>query len=102
MRLFNNVPEKLPAEMVDVLAQSDQVRVERIVSTGHSSPEGFWYDQEEHEWVAVLQGHARLTFEDETIDLEVGDWVNIPAGKKHRVEATSATEPTIWLAVFYR
>ena len=79
-------------------------KAKRIVSAGHNSPEGFWYDQEEHEWVAVLKGEAKLLFEgdDEAIHMKPGDYVNIPAHRKHRVEWTSPNEPTVWLAVFHK
>ena len=99
--LFDNIPAQLPEELFSILQESSGVRIERIVSQGHRSPEGFWYDQNQHEWVIVLKGHARLSFEDSGLDLKPGDFVNIPAHKKHRVEATSPDEPTIWLAIFY-
>jgi len=102
MNLLSNLPQNLPEELTTVLLKGDQVRIERIVSTGHKSLEGFWYDEQEHEWVMVLQGAARLQFEDRVVELKVGDWINIPAHKKHRVEWTSPDEPTVWLAVFYR
>jgi cupin 2 domain-containing protein len=63
--------------------------------------EGFWYDQPEHEWVMVLTGAARLQFGDRAVEMKAGDWINIPANQKHRVEWTSPDEPTVWLAVFY-
>ncbi|MCR9119889.1 MAG: cupin domain-containing protein [bacterium] len=94
-------PSELPEELTQTLLQAGGVRIERIVSTGQSSPAGFWYDQTEHEWVVVLSGSARLEFEDEIQELAPGDYVNIPAGVKHRVAATSKHEPTVWLAVFY-
>jgi len=72
------------------------------VSHGHASPEGFWYDQDEHEWVMVLQGAARLQLEDRTIDLGHGDYINLPAHTKHRVQWTTTDQPTIWLAIFYK
>ena len=50
----------------------------------------------------VLTGAAGLRFEDETIEMRAGDFVNIPAHRKHRVEWTTPDEPTVWLAVFYR
>ena len=101
--LFNNVPTELTAELVETLSASRHVRIERIVSTGQKSPDGFWYDQKEHEWVVVLMGEARLLIEgdDEPLHLRAGDFVSIPAHRKHRVEWTSADEPTVWLAVFY-
>ncbi len=100
--LFADLPDDLSEELVETIANSKHVRIERIVSTGHSSPEGFWYDQDEHEWVVVLKGEARLVFEDvsEPVHLKVGDHINIPAHQKHRVEWTTPDEPTIWLAVF--
>lgn len=77
--------------------------VERIVSQGHASPGGFWYDQEQHEWVIVLKGKATLRFEadDKLLEMGPGDYLNIPAHKRHRVEWTTPEEPTIWLAVHY-
>lgn len=99
--LLANLPTSLPEELTTVLAQSSHVRIERIVSTGQASPEGFWYDQGEHEWVVLLQGAATLGFEDGiTIDMNPGDYVWIPAHQKHRVERTSTLEPTVWLAIF--
>ena len=100
--LFSNIPSNLPKELIETLIQSDGVRIERIVSHGHASPEGFWYDQDEHEWVVVLQGAARLQIEDRTIDLGPGDHINLPAHTKHRVEWKTTDQPTIWLAVFYK
>jgi cupin 2 domain-containing protein len=100
--LFSNIPSNLPAELIETLIQSDGVRIERIVSHGHASPEGFWYDQDEHEWVVVLQGAARLQLEDKTVNLGPGDHINLPAHTKHRVEWTTNDQPTIWLAIFYK
>jgi cupin 2 domain-containing protein len=100
--LFSNIPSNLPAELIETLIQSDGVRIERIVSHGHASPEGFWYDQDDYEWVMVLQGAARLQLEDRTIDLGPGDYINLPAHTKHRVEWTTNDQPAIWLAIFYK
>ena len=102
--LFDDIPTDLPEELHEVLADKKHVRIERIVSTGHASPDGFWYDQEEHEWVVVLKGEAKLLFEgdDEAMHMKPGDFVNIPAHRKHRVEWTTPDEPTVWLAVFYK
>jgi cupin 2 domain-containing protein len=99
--LLTNLPTSLPEEFVETLADSPHVRIERIISHGHASPEGFWCDQDQHEWVCVLKGAARLRFEDRTIEMNPGDFINIPAHKKHRVEWTTPNEPTIWLAVYY-
>ena len=99
--LFTDLPSQLPDELITILNDAADVRIERIVSHGHVSPKDFWYDQEQHEWVVVLKGTARLQFEDGEVEMKVGDFVNIPAHKKHRVEWTTPDEPTIWLAVFF-
>lgn len=101
MNLFSDLPRAIPDELIETLLQAKMVRIERIVSRGHASPPDFWYDQPENEWVVVLRGAARLRFEDDVIGLEPGDYVNIPAHRKHRVDWTTPDEPTIWLAVFY-
>ena len=100
--LFTDLSKNLPDELLTTLLNVANIRIERIVSQGHASPDGFWYDQDEHEWVIVLTGAARLQFEDSIVEMKPGDFVNIPAHKKHRVEWTTPDEPTIWLAVFYR
>lgn len=100
--LFTDIHANLPDELLITLLDAANVRIERIVSHGHASPEGFWYDQDEHEWVIILQGAAKLRLEDNVMELKPGDHVLIPAHKKHRVEWTTPDEPTIWLAVFYR
>jgi cupin 2 domain-containing protein len=97
-----DLPRHLPEEVKTVLQVGTGVRIERIVSTGHRSPDGFWYDQPDNEWVIVMNGAARLEFEDRVIELMPGDYLNIPAHQKHRVEWTSPDGPTVWLVVFYR
>jgi len=102
--LFENIPAELPKELIETLVAGDRVRIERIVSRGQASPEGFWYDQEENEFVVVLQGSAGLWMEggDAPLVLKPGDYVVIPAHVRHRVEWTDPHDATIWLAVFYR
>jgi len=88
-------------ERIEVLWQTEQVRIERIVSTGQSSPPGFWYDQEEDEFVMLLQGTAMLDFDGgRRQQMEAGDFLLIPAHEKHRIAATSFQPPCIWLCVF--
>lgn len=99
--LFDSLPPHMPKEVVETLIQSGDVRIERIVSHGHASPADFWYDQPRHEWVIVLKGAARLQFEDAVVEMKVGDYINIPAFKKHRVDWTTPDEPTVWLGVRY-
>ena len=100
---FSNIPAELPSELVETLLERTHVRIERIVSHGQASPEGCWYDQPKHEWVIVLKGAARLAFDrdDNAVELRTGDFVNIPAHRKHRVDWTTPDEPTIWLAIHY-
>ena len=101
--LFDNLPESLPKELVSVIAKNRRVRIERIVSTGHCSPDDFWYEQSETEWVLVLQGegHLRIEGQRDLLKLKQGDHILIPALKKHRVEWTCPKKPTVWLAVFF-
>jgi cupin 2 domain-containing protein len=99
--LFTTIPSPLPAELIEILLQSPGIRVERIVSQGHASPEGFWYDQDTDEWVLLVQGAARLRFADEIVEMRVGDHVHIPAHKRHRVDWTDPEQQTIWVAVHY-
>jgi len=101
--LFDDLPDHLPNELVEGLVAAPHVRIERIVSTGQASPDGFWYDQSEAEFVVLLRGSAALRFEDEDSDrqLEPGDWLRIDAHRRHRVVSTAADQPTVWLAVFY-
>ncbi|MEA5391919.1 Nif11 domain/cupin domain-containing protein [Cyanobium gracile UHCC 0139] len=90
-------------EVTAVLVETPQLRLERIHSCNASSPEGFWYDQSEHEWVVLLQGSARLQFADEAEPraLACGDALLISAGRRHRLLATDPPPGTIWLALFW-
>ncbi len=100
--MFADIPSQLPDELAGTLLKTANFRIERIVSRGHRSTDEFWYDQAESEWVLLLTGAARLAFEDETIALQPGSFVNIPAHRRHRVEWTPPGENTIWLAIHYR
>ena len=100
--IFDVIPKNLKAEVFEQLVDSNGVKIERIVSKGHKSPESGWYDQDQNEWVLVLRGKAILSFEDEsTITLKEGDFINILAHKKHKVEWTDPGIETIWLTVHY-
>ena len=98
---FDDLPAQLPDELIETLVESKSVRIERIVSRGHASPAGIWYDQPQAEWVVLLRGAAGLRFEDRLVELRPGSWIEIPAYCRHRVEWTAADEPTVWLAVHY-
>lgn len=101
--LLTGIPANLPEELIEPLLSAPGLRIERIVSLGHTTPEGSWYDQEAPEWVLVLAGAARLRFEGEDpIDLRPGAFLQIPAHRRHRVDWTDPTRPTVWLAIHYR
>lgn len=100
--LFADIPTNLPQELVQTLAKSDHLRIERIVSLGHASPEGFSYDQDQAEFVILLAGVARLRIEgDNPVEMKPGDFINIPAYQRHRVEWTTPDEPSVWLAIHH-
>jgi cupin 2 domain-containing protein len=101
--LFADLPASLPQELIEVLLDRDHVRLERIVSTGQSTPPDTWYDQNSTEWVIVLRGSAVLRFEDEAepVVMREGDYVEIAPHRRHRVERTDPNEPTVWLAIHY-
>ena len=97
--IFNDIPEYAPTELFKTLIKHPSCRIERIVSYGQSSPEGFWYDQTWDEWVLLLQGAATLDLDGDVVALRPGDHKFIPAGVRHRVQQTALNQPTIWLAV---
>ena len=103
--LFAGLPVEARADelVVDLLSRP-ALRIERIVSTGQASPEGFWYDQEWEEWVVLLSGAAELRFADESAPrrLSAGDWLHIAAHRRHRVEWTDPAQPSVWLAIHFQ
>ena len=100
--IFQNIPQELGAELFENIVSKDNVKIERIVSKGHTSPQSGWYIQESDEWVIVLSGEAVLSFDSsDDVRLKSGDYINIPAGTKHRVSWTTPEEETLWLAVHY-
>ncbi|MEE7626648.1 cupin domain-containing protein [Methylobacter sp. Wu8] len=98
---FKNIPDPLPEELIECLLNRDNVRIERIISQGHITPSGQWYDQDGDEWVMLLQGEAIVLYEKDhqTFHLMPGDYLLIPAHTRHRVEWTPPDIHTIWLAV---
>ena len=102
--LFAAIPPEIPEEIFEILLETGHFRLERIVSGGQATPPGEWYDQDSHEWVALLSGSAGLRFEDEPEPrvLRPGDYLLIPARRRHRVEWTDPEAPTVWLALHYR
>jgi cupin 2 domain-containing protein len=102
--LFNAIPPSLAEELFQTLAESDTVRIERIVSDGQATPPGEWYDQKGDEWVLLISGGATLLFDSSAtpVVLVPGDHILIPAGCRHRVEHTDSDQKTVWLAVHFK
>lgn len=99
---FFELPPTAEGEQFEVLTGRGGARVERIVSRGQASPPGFWYDQDEDEWVIVLRGRARLAIDGGAVfELAAGDWVDLPAHCRHRVDWTDPEAETVWLAFFW-
>lgn len=99
---LTNIDFSKNEEFTEILSQGKNLRIERIVSSGQVSEGNFWYDQNEHEFVMVLQGEAKILFEDKEEQLLCqGDYLIIPSHKKHRVSYTSTEPKCIWLAVFF-
>lgn len=101
---MNNIfqlPDRLPSEeSIEVLLTQSNIKIERIVSVGQTTPESEWYDQATDEWVVLLQGEAELLYADNSkIKLTPGDYLFIPSRQKHRVVYTSSEPPCIWLAI---
>lgn len=101
--LYRDLPGDASAEAVDVLLQTRGLRLERIVSRGHVTPQGEWYDQDRPEWVLVLRGSAELRVEgrEELIRMEEGDSLLLPAHVRHCVEWTDPERDTVWLALHH-
>lgn len=101
--IFLEIPESMKDEIFETLLKTDHFRLERIVSSGQSTPPGKWYDQDTNEWVILLSGSAGLLFEGQTEELVMypGDYVHIPAHQRHRVKWTDKNRKTVWLAVHY-
>lgn len=101
--LFAALNSDRSAEVITTLLEHSCLRIERIVSLGQSSPEDFWYDQEDHEWVIVLKGKGVIEYADgRIVELSEGDYVNISAHQKHRVVYTDPDSETLWLAIHYK
>ncbi len=101
--IFSSIPDTIDDEVFDDLLKSDSIRIERILSKGQRSPDDYWYDQDENEWVVVLQGEAVIALSDgHDVRLMPGGYLNIPAHTKHRLSWTKPDEVTVWLAVFYK
>jgi cupin 2 domain-containing protein len=101
--IFFEIPNLVKDEIVETLLKTDHLALERIISSGQATPPGQWYDQPTDEWVILLKGSAGLLFEGnkEVMALRPGDYIQIPAHQRHRVEWTDPEQKTVWLALHY-
>jgi cupin 2 domain-containing protein len=100
--IFSSLPDRLEHELFEELLHHKNIKIERIVSRGHASPANGWYDQNENEWVVVLEGSGTILFENgEEVNLVKGDYLNIQAHTRHKVSWTDPKGVTIWLAIHY-
>src|SRR3989344_3416046 len=98
--IFAKIPKKLSRELFNTILSKNNIKIERIISKNHITPKGKWYNQNKNEFVIILKGSAELLFfPNKKIKMKTGDYINIPAHLKHRVDKTG--KKTIWLAVFY-
>lgn len=100
--IFRLIPGDLTEEIFETIVHGSNIRIERIISNGHTSPDTGWYDQEQNEWILILKGNAIITFEGgKEIRLNEGSYLDIAAHTKHQVSWTSPITETIWLAIYY-
>jgi cupin 2 domain-containing protein len=100
--IFSNIPSNLEHEIFESIIEHHAASIERIISKGQKSPESGWYDQEKNEWVIILKGKAIVLFDNQaSVELNEGDFINIPSHTKHRVDWTDPDNETVWLAVHY-
>ena len=101
--IYTSIPEKLDQEYFESIVKKDNIIIERIISKGHITPKGEWYDQDKDEWVILLRGQALVLFElpEKEVMLFEGDYLLIPAHSRHRVEWTLPDVNTFWLAIHF-
>ena len=101
--IFTGLPPDSPVEVFETIAKAENIRIERIISSGQATPDGEWYDQKQDEWVLLLAGSAAIMLDDadEPRKLLPGDYMLIPSGRRHRVAWTDPLQKTIWLAVHF-
>ncbi|MCB0283619.1 MAG: cupin domain-containing protein [Calditrichaeota bacterium] len=102
--LFQSIPKDFKNEFFESIINNENFKLERIISKGHSTPKGEWYDQDMNEWVILLKGAAELKIEgqEKNTRLNAGDNLLLPAHLKHRVEWTAPDTETFWLALHFK
>lgn len=98
--LLSDIPSDFPKEIIQNIVSTSNIRIERILSNGHTTESDKWYDQEQNEWVLIVKGSGSIEYEDGRIEtLTEGDHLLIPKHVKHRVTRTD--KPTVWLAIHF-
>ena len=95
INIFEGEEPTAGTELLDELYHDQRITINRIQS--NQLEDGVWYDQEEDEWLVLLDGEALLEFESKQHPLKKGDTLFIPAHQPHRVKKTSAT--ALWLTL---
>ena len=99
MNIFDMPQLPLSEELLTVLAENGSTRIVRIISTGQTTD---WYDQDETEFVTLLEGNAVIEYESgRSVKLGKGDTLVIKPHEKHKVSYTSNNPPCVWLCIFY-
>ena len=93
--IFESMPANPDEEVVDLIAQNENAKIERIISRGQTSPVSGWYDQEKDEWVLVLKGEAIISFDNgKEVNLKAGDHIKV-ADIEGEIEQVGAVKTTI-------
>lgn len=88
------------SELFFELFKNGNCVIEKIVSAGQITEESRWLEEENDEWVILLQGKSELLFENGRREImKEGDYLLIPSKTRHRVIYTSSNPKCIWLAV---
>ena len=98
MNIFDVKKFDKTKEIVEILKENENVKIEKIISTGQTTD---WMEQEEEEFVMLIQGEAIIEYENKMQELRAGDTVIIKKNEKHRVAYTSKNPCCIWICIFY-
>ena len=99
MNIYEMPTLPLTEEVTTILTENENIRIERIISTGQVSD---WYDQDETEFIILLEGNAMIEYENgKSVTMSRGDMLLINPHERHRVSYTSSSPPCVWLCVFY-
>ena len=104
-------------EVVKILTENENVKIEKIISTGQVTD---WQESDKNEFVILVQGNAEIEYyenknfktneniiknqkntNDMKLQLGKGDTVLIRKGERHRVSYTSKNPCCIWICIFF-